>query len=92
MRCTVAILNQLPGLYPRKHRVSSPPYIWVHGSLHTVPLVTTFNDVQAGELLCYWGSNATLEVAVNKGSAQAQLNCRVGDHVGIRKIACPPSA
>ena len=43
----------------------------------------TFLDVQAHELLCYKGSNGTLEIAINLGSAKNALNAHVGDSIQL---------
>lgn len=48
-----------------------------------VPFVTTFDKVKQGQLLCYKGSNNTLELAVNQSSARDYLQVSVGDHVMI---------
>lgn len=41
------------------------------------------SEVNEGELLCYKGSNNTLEIAVNLGSAKNVLNLNVGDILEI---------
>lgn len=43
--------------------------------------VNTFANVKVGELLCYKGSNGTLEIAQNLGSAQKMLSIRVGSKI-----------
>jgi len=48
---------------------------------YNVKFTRTFLHVQPGELLCYKGSNATLEIAVNLGSAKKDLNVQVGDRI-----------
>jgi S-adenosylmethionine hydrolase len=45
---------------------------------YTINYTHTFAQVLPGELLCYKGSNGTLEIAVNYGSAQEKLDVRVG--------------
>jgi hypothetical protein len=45
---------------------------------HTIKFAHTFADAQPDELLCYKGSNNTLEIAVNLGSAQKRLGVTVG--------------
>lgn len=49
--------------------------------VHKIRFVKTFCDVKCGELLCYNGSNNTLEIAVNLGSARNILGIKVGDAV-----------
>ena len=51
---------------------------------YNVKFTRTFLDAQLGELLCYRGSNGTLEIAVNLGSAQKDLNVHIGDTVCLR--------
>jgi S-adenosylmethionine hydrolase len=46
-----------------------------------IPVVKTFGDVGEGNLLCYPGSNGTLEIAVNLGSAAKILDIKVGDSI-----------
>jgi len=48
-----------------------------------IRFVKTFSDVDRGELLCYRGSNDTLEIAVNLGSANKVLGLCVGDILEI---------
>jgi len=50
---------------------------------YTIKFMSTFVDVKPGELLCYKGSNATLEIAVNLGSAQKVLGVAVGATVSL---------
>ena len=54
-----------------------------HKGTYTIPFSTTFDDVEPGELLCYRGSNDTLELAVNLGSAKALLGAQSGDEIEI---------
>jgi len=56
----------------------------VGNQTYYIPFVTTFSDVSIGTLLCYKGSNETLEIAVNLGSAQQFLQARVGESVEIK--------
>jgi len=53
----------------------------VNGQPYIIKFTRTFTDVEPGELLCYKGSNATLEIAVNLGSAKNALNAHVGTSV-----------
>jgi len=55
--------------------------ILINQKSYNVKFTHTFLDVQPGELLCYKGSNNTLEVAVNLGSAQKDLNAHIGDTI-----------
>ncbi len=48
-----------------------------------IPFVTTFDEVKLGKLLCYKGSNDTLEIAVNQGSARDYLHVSVGKLIYI---------
>ncbi len=48
---------------------------------YNVRFTQTFARVKPGELLCYKGSNATLEIAVNLGSAQKDLDICIGDKI-----------
>ncbi|OHB13229.1 MAG: hypothetical protein A2Y49_01895 [Candidatus Zambryskibacteria bacterium RIFCSPLOWO2_12_39_8] len=57
--------------------------IRIKGNSNTIRFVKTFSEVSEGELLCYKGSNDTLEIAVNLGSAKKVLNLNVGDVLEI---------
>jgi S-adenosyl-L-methionine hydrolase (adenosine-forming) len=50
----------------------------INGRLYTVGWQTIFVDVPEGTPLCYRGSNNTLEIAVNGGSAQHYFGVDVG--------------
>jgi S-adenosylmethionine hydrolase len=50
----------------------------INNQTHKIIFTRTFTDVESGELLCYKGSNATLEIAVNLGSAKEKLGVNVG--------------
>ncbi len=45
--------------------------------------VTTFDNVQPGKLLCYKGSNETLEIAVNQGCARDYLQAFPGQEIVV---------
>ncbi|EKD44373.1 MAG: hypothetical protein ACD_71C00160G0004 [uncultured bacterium (gcode 4)] len=45
--------------------------------------LNTFSEVGSGELICYVGSNQTLEIAVNLGSAKDVLSAVVGESISI---------
>ena len=55
----------------------------IHHQAYDVKFTRTFADVQSGELLCYKGSNATLEIAVNLGSAKEKLNASIGTTISL---------
>ncbi len=55
----------------------------INNQIHKVIFTRTFTDVESGELLCYKGSNATLEIAVNLGSAQEKLGVNVGTVISL---------
>lgn len=59
--------------------------ISVNGTLHKIKFVNTFSDAKNGELLCYKGSNNTLEIAANLASAKDIINVNIGDHITIEK-------
>ncbi len=50
---------------------------------YAVPFVKTFGNVEPDKLLCYKGSNGTLEIAVNRGSAKSYLNAEIGNEVKL---------
>jgi len=55
----------------------------INNIFHEIRFVKTFSDVENGELLCYKGSNNTIEIAVNLGSAKDALSVKVGDIIYI---------
>ncbi len=57
---------------------------------YNIKFTRTFVDVKPGELLCYKGSNATLEVAVNLGSAQKTLGEITGEMNKITREQLKP--
>lgn len=59
--------------------------IKINNTIHSVKLAKTFSDVTSGELLCYKGSNDTLEIAANLASAADILKIKVGDRIFIEK-------
>jgi len=59
--------------------------ITINNVAHKIKFANTFSDVQNGELLCYKGSNDTLEIAANLASAKNFLNVNVGDNIVIKK-------
>lgn len=61
--------------YGRKYNIR------IGNSLHTIPYVRTFAEVEIGSPLLYLGSHDTLEIAVNQGSAKEYFNFQVGDEI-----------
>lgn len=59
--------------------------ITINNMAHKIKFAKTFSDVKSGELLCYRGSNNTLEIAANLASAKNILNVEVGDYINIEK-------
>lgn len=59
--------------------------ITTNNKQQVIPFVKTFKDVPVGHLLCYAGSNNTLEIAVNQGSAARQLQITVGDSIEVKR-------
>lgn len=57
--------------------------IIVNEKKYTIPFVKTFKDVSEGNLLCYLGSNGTLEIAANQGSAAQKLGVTTGDIISL---------
>ena len=57
----------------------------VNNALHLIKVSNTFNEVASGELLCYRGSNDTLEIAANLASAEDILKVNVEDHITIEQ-------
>ncbi len=57
----------------------------VNNTPHLIKVSNTFSDVASGELLCYKGSNDTLEIAANLASAEEVLKVNVGDHITIEQ-------
>lgn len=55
----------------------------INNIFHQIKVSGTFSEVAKGELLCYRGSNNTLEVAANLASARDILNVKVGDRITI---------
>lgn len=57
----------------------------INNAVHLIKVSNTFSEVASGELLCYRGSNDTLEIAANLASAEDILKVNVGDHVAIKE-------
>lgn len=58
--------------------------ITVNNAVHNAAFVKTFSDTSEGQLICYRGSNNTLEIALNRGSAGVFLNVRAGGQLAIK--------
>lgn len=57
----------------------------INDTIHLIKVANTFSEVAHGELLCYKGSNSTLEIAANLTSAANLLKANVGDCITIEK-------
>lgn len=56
----------------------------INGVVQKIRVSTTFSEVPEGALLCYRGSNNTLEIAANLASAKEILGVKVGDKISIK--------
>jgi len=56
-------------------------FVKIRDQHYTIPFVKTFAQVAAGKMLCYLGSNGTLEIAINQKSAAETLSGAVGDTI-----------
>ncbi len=56
----------------------------VNNNIYLIKVANTFSEVTNGELLCYKGSNDTLEIAANLASAENILEVNVGDRITIK--------
>lgn len=59
--------------------------IKVDNILRLIKVSNTFSEIVSGELLCYRGSNDTLEIAANLASAEDILRVSVGDRIAIEQ-------
>ncbi len=59
--------------------------IFINNTFYKIKFANTFSDAKSGELLCYKGSNNTLEIAANLASAKDVINVDIGDHITIEK-------
>lgn len=57
--------------------------IIIRNTTYKIKFAKIFSDAESGELLCYKGSNDTLEIAANLASARDILKVDIGDSVGI---------
>lgn len=55
--------------------------ISINDTSYAIEFTRTFTEVPPDTLLCYRGSNGTLEIAVNLGSAKEKLNVQVGTQI-----------
>ncbi|MCX6716058.1 MAG: SAM-dependent chlorinase/fluorinase [Candidatus Taylorbacteria bacterium] len=55
----------------------------INDTTHSIKISKMFSEVASGELLCYRGSNDTLEIAANLASAGDILRVNVGDSITI---------
>jgi S-adenosylmethionine hydrolase len=63
-----------------------PVTIETQGQSHEAVFTLTFADVGDGELLLYLDSSRSLALAVNRGSAAAELRLAPGDEVVLRPL------
>lgn len=70
-------------LFESLHFKNEHIFLDINGKTYRVKLVKCFNDVASGTLVGYRGSNNTLEIAVNLGSARDVLRVKVGDRLVI---------
>lgn len=54
------------------------------GKTYRIPFVSTFTQVPEQTLLCYKGSNNTLEIAINKGRASDYLGVHVASQLTVQ--------
>jgi len=62
-------------------RLGRPVRVQVPGSVREAPFVLTFSDAEPGELVVYEDSYRALALAVNRGSAAAELDLQPGSEV-----------
>ncbi|MDD4036150.1 MAG: SAM-dependent chlorinase/fluorinase [Bacilli bacterium] len=67
----------------KKFRLLSELKITINDRVFSAIFLNTFSDVDPGKLICYEGSNETLEIAVNLGSAKDFLSANIGDKISI---------
>jgi S-adenosyl-L-methionine hydrolase (adenosine-forming) len=68
-------------------RLGRPVAVETHGRSREAMFTPTFADVDAGELLLYVESYGSVALAVNRGSAAAELRLSPGDEVLLRPSA-----
>jgi S-adenosylmethionine hydrolase len=57
--------------------------IIINDCVYSGVFLNTFSEIAPGSLICYKGSNETLEIAVNMGSAREVLSAHIGDRIKI---------
>ncbi len=57
----------------------------VNNTFHLIKVFNAFSDASKEELLCYKGSNDTLEIAANLASAEKILNVEVEDSITVEE-------
>ncbi|HPT08688.1 MAG TPA: SAM-dependent chlorinase/fluorinase [bacterium] len=67
-----------------KFTVFSEVLIEINKKVFSAVFLNTFSEISPGKLICYCGSNGTLEIAVNLGSAVDFLSANIGDKISIK--------
>lgn len=57
----------------------------INNTHYQIKVSNTFSEAEKGGLLCYKGSNDTLEIAANLASAGDILKVNIGDHITIEE-------
>lgn len=70
----------------QKFKVGNKLSIKINNQEYRILFVKTFADVRSGQLLAYNGSHGILEIAKNLGSANDELELKIGDILRITKI------
>ena len=68
---------------PAKQFKSSLIMVTIGNVTHIIKFARTFSEVSEGDLVAYCGSNNTLEIAVNLGSAAKKLQARAGQLIKV---------
>ncbi len=69
--------------FKEKYRKQKLLSIKINKKIRKIQVSSTFSEVKEGELLCYRGSNDTLEIAANLASAEKALKTNIGDSIII---------
>ncbi len=69
---------QFPDTPDAKHKTAT---VVINDISETLPITNTFSAVPEGQLLAYKGSNNTLEIAINLGSAAQFFGAKAGNSV-----------
>lgn len=75
----------------QKFKVGNELRININNQEYCIPFVKIFANVRSGQLLAYYGSHNILEIAKNLGSANNELNLKIGDILQISKYNKPAS-